>query len=177
MIIERMMRADMDQLIGREPRRHGPRFIQEARWPPPAVRLHTDPLGPQRIKLAWQPILARKQLHIAIAVEQHMDRHRLQQRLPRRRRRHQRNGRRIRAREGHRCHPFCHHPHRPLSDDIGEIAIAHLRLIAPRPFAERRISRTERPPQLHTNMGRTRLCTPGRFSAEDVHFMGLSIGC
>ena len=152
MIVDRIEAADMDHVRPRPLRiqPHPPlaHRIAIGGRPPARVHLDADPLGPQRIERADLPLGIPQHLDIGVAVQQQLRRHRLQQHLPARSRRQQRHhvGR---ARHHRRTrHAFRDQLHRPLRDRIARIGLAHLRLIAARPFPQghaRAATRQRRP--------------------------------
>ena len=146
MIVERMQRLQVQQvrppraIFARQPRHALPHPIEIGRRPPPRIRLHRHPFGPQREQLGGHPVRPAHHLDIGIAMQQQMTSQRLHQPLPRRRAPHQRqHPRRIvnpanLQRTGAR--PFGHQPHRPLRHRIAHHPATHLRLIAGRPLPQ-----------------------------------------
>lgn len=118
MIVERMAALHVHDLrayrIDRQ-RRHPPAGTVEERGGPAAgVQLHRHPLGPQRKQLGDTAVGIAQHLHIGIAVQQHMRRYRLQQRLPLAARRDQRDQFRMRGGQRRIRQPARDHPHCPL---------------------------------------------------------------
>ena len=167
MIVERVAAFQMHDLrpdrIDRQGRHPPPGTVEISGGPAARVQLHRHPLGAQREQLGHLPLGIAQDLHIGVAMQQHMRRHRLQQRLPLATRRDQRDQFGMRGAERRIGQPARHHPHRALRHRIAEIALAHLGFI-----------RRSRPRQGHSRPGqpqpeqRTRSPPPG-LATEHPH--------
>ncbi|MBB4838203.1 hypothetical protein HNP52_001254 [Sphingomonas kyeonggiensis] len=141
MIVDRREIAQVDHrrppaaILGRQPRHPLAHLVAIGDRPAPRIGFHAHPLGAQRIELAHRAAVIGQHLDIAIAVQQQLRRQRLDQRLAAAARGHQREQRRIAGLQGRAARAFGHQLHRPLRHRIVAIGVAHLRLVAARPFA------------------------------------------